>query len=192
MIEIAIVRHGETKWNQEERMQGHRDISLNENGLRQAALIAKRLSEQSWDAVISSDLKRAAVTADTIAAASNIDIVKRDGRLRERHFGRLEGTTPADRVREWGADWESMDHGAEDPEALFQRAMEFLDEAVVAYQGKRIIVVTHGGWIRQVFGRLFPLLDVGRPGNTAFSLIRHVHGQWTYSLYNCTEHLGTE
>src|SRR5690606_33512766 len=82
MIEIALVRHGETDWNRQGRMQGHRDIPLNERGLEQAARLARRLRREPglsrWNLVASSDLQRAFMTAACLAEAVGIAHIVRD------------------------------------------------------------------------------------------------------------------
>ncbi|CAI0553748.1 unnamed protein product [Linum tenue] len=90
--EIVVVRHGETEWNADKRIQGHVDVDLNEVGRQQAALVADRLSKESKiSAVYSSDLKRAFDTAQAIAdRCGGIEVIKEPG-LRERHLGDLQG-----------------------------------------------------------------------------------------------------
>lgn len=189
MTLLAIIRHGETDWNVMRRMQGHRDIPLNERGRQQAARVAERLAPETWDVLMSSDLSRAAETADIIAG--RIGAVERvfDPRLRERGLGRLEGSTPEERVQRWGENWHELDHGAESDEALFARAAGFLDETAARYQGKRLVVVTHGGWIKTLFAGLFPDLAQGHPANTSLSMIRRGDGGWHCLMYNAADHL---
>jgi len=173
-------------------MQGHRDIPLNDQGLNQAGRIARRLSDERWDAIISSDLKRAAVTADIIAATAAVPSPIRDQRLRERSFGRLEGTTNTERELEWGKAWIELEHGVESDESLFQRGSSFLEDMKRLYTSGSIIVVTHGGWIRQMFRELFPEMAEFQPGNTAMNRIRFEDGEWRCLLYNCTLHLNND
>ncbi|KAE8672612.1 Phosphoglycerate mutase-like protein 4 [Hibiscus syriacus] len=90
--EIVVVRHGETEWNADGRIQGHLDVELNEAGKQQAVLVADQLSkEPKISAVYSSDLKRALVTAETIAARCGGLEVITDPDLRERNLGDLQG-----------------------------------------------------------------------------------------------------
>lgn len=191
MIEVALVRHGETDWNRQGRMQGHRDIPLNANGLRQASRLAVRLSSGHWDMVVTSDLGRAEATAEQVARAAGIHRVVRDPRLRERSFGRLEGTTLNERIKRWGHNWHRLDHGTESDESLFMRVQSFLDDLARRERG-RIVVVTHGGWIRCLFRRLFPELQGAHPGNTSVSLLQYSGGKWRCILYNDTSHLASD
>jgi probable phosphoglycerate mutase len=191
MIEVALVRHGETDWNRQGRMQGHRDIPLNETGIMQARRLAERMKSDRWNMVWSSDLARAAATADQVAQAAGIPFVLRDARLRERNFGRLEGTTLAERVNRWGPDWQKLNHGVESDRELFGRAEAFLGELARKGEG-RFVVVTHGGWIREVFRRLFPEQAGVHPGNTAVSLLRLEEGAWRCLLAHDVSHLPTD
>ncbi|KAF4380766.1 hypothetical protein F8388_017120 [Cannabis sativa] len=98
--EIVVVRHGETEWNHDGRIQGHLDIDLNDAGRQQAVAVAERLSKEPKISVVySSDLKRALVTAETIAAkCGGLEVIK-DTDLRERHLGDLQGKVYSDAVK---------------------------------------------------------------------------------------------
>ncbi|KAG6666307.1 hypothetical protein CIPAW_01G022000 [Carya illinoinensis] len=90
--EIIVVRHGETDWNADGRIQGHLDVELNDTGRQQAATVADRLSrEPSISVVYSSDLKRALETAQIIAAGCGAQEVIKEPDLWERHLGDLQG-----------------------------------------------------------------------------------------------------
>ena len=99
MIELIVVRHGETDWNRVGRLQGHTDIALNSTGLEQAARLAAALAGESIAAIYSSDLARALATAKPVAAALGLTI-KLDPLLRERNYGLLEGMTFAEIVEQ--------------------------------------------------------------------------------------------
>lgn len=191
MIEVALVRHGETDWNRQGRMQGHRDIPLNERGMAQAMRLARRLRHIGWDLVASSDLQRAVMTADCLAEAAGVTRIVRDPRLRERHFGRLEGTTRAERLARWGTRWQLLDHGAESDEQLVARTQAFLADLTL-YGTGRFIVVTHGGWIRTFMRRYFPERAGIHPGNTSLSMLQWADGQWRCLSYNDTGHLAPD
>nr|GMD94657.1 phosphoglycerate mutase-like protein 4 isoform X1 [Ipomoea batatas] len=92
--EIIVIRHGETEWNAEGRIQGHLDVELNDIGRQQAHAVADRLSrEPKISVVYSSDLKRAFETAETIASSCGVLEVVKDPELRERHLGDIQGLT---------------------------------------------------------------------------------------------------
>lgn len=189
MTEFAIVRHGVTDWNIEGRMQGHRDIPLNNMGLLQATHIAERLQYEKWDIIVSSDLQRAAQTARCIADAGEIECRLNDPRLRERNFGALEGTTLEERESRWGKDYKLLNHGVEEDELLLARALQSMEEFASDYSEQKIVVVTHGGWISQFFKGVFPHEVLDHPNNTSLSIVKRGAEGWQYSLYNCTTHL---
>jgi probable phosphoglycerate mutase len=92
MTQLILIRHGETLWNTERRMQGQLDSPLTERGLWQAQQLGIRLKNQPFTTLYSSDLPRAARTAEQIAIVTGHNILI-DERLRERHFGAFEGMT---------------------------------------------------------------------------------------------------
>jgi 2,3-bisphosphoglycerate-dependent phosphoglycerate mutase len=160
--DLVLIRHGETAWNRERRIQGQLDTPLNDEGLRQAQAAAKRLSEQRSGyrlddpsapaSIVSSDLARCRETAGPIAAATGLP-VSYDARLRERSYGLFQGRTydevRRDRADAWGR-WlaRDPDFDVEGGDSLrtFQRRVEaVLSELARAHLGRTLIVVTHGG-----------------------------------------------
>src|SRR5687768_17379924 len=95
--QVVLIRHGETEWNRDQRIQGHLDVPLSERGLRQAERLAAWLAEEAPAAVLSSDLRRARVTAEVLAAG-RVPVVL-EPRIREGRFGSFEGLTTAE-IRE--------------------------------------------------------------------------------------------
>ena len=104
MTHLLLVRHGETDWNAQERIQGHTPTSLNANGRAQAELLTKRLASVPLTAIYSSDLPRARETAEAVAATHNLSVHIDEG-LRERSFGQWEGLTAEDLHRDWADAW---------------------------------------------------------------------------------------
>jgi probable phosphoglycerate mutase len=157
-IEILLVRHGETAWNAERRMQGHLDIALNEEGLRQAAALGRALLQMPLDAVWSSDLQRAAQTADAIAAPRGMT-VGIDAGLRERCFGIFEGALYAElaerhpqayhawQARELDARYPAGVNQAETLREFSRRSLGAINRLTAASHGvhRRVALVTHGG-----------------------------------------------
>ena len=90
MGRLLIVRHGETPWNVEGRLQGHADIDISEKGRQQAQKVAKRLADTPIDVAYSSDLARAWHTAEIILDQRNVPLHSTEG-LRERYYGVFEG-----------------------------------------------------------------------------------------------------
>ena len=149
---LLLIRHGETAWNAEHRIQGHLDIPLSAAGIRQAASLGERLAAEAITAVYSSELARAWLTAVPFAARLGLDI-NPDSRLRERSFGVFEGLT-ADEIaarhpegfRLWrmrDPAW-AMDDG-ESGQQLIDRVLSALDDIASRHRGETVAVVTHGG-----------------------------------------------
>jgi 2,3-bisphosphoglycerate-dependent phosphoglycerate mutase len=155
---LLVIRHGETAWNAEHRIQGHLDIPLSPAGIRQAAYLAERLAGESIDAVYSSELARAWLTAVPFAARLGLEIVA-DTRLRERSFGVFEGLTLDEiaaqhpeafrRWRERDPGW-AID-GGESGRQLIDRVLAALHDIVERHRGQTVAVVTHGGVLDVVY-----------------------------------------
>ncbi|MFJ6652233.1 histidine phosphatase family protein [Microbacterium sp. NPDC091313] len=159
MTILTLVRHGETDWNRDARIQGSTDIPLNDTGRAQAREAGRRLAERAQDApvvVVSSDMSRAAETADLIAEALGTTVAGRYPGLRERGYGEAEGLRSTDFHTRFGP-WHSAEvPGAEAWPIVRQRALAALAEAVadararVAPAEPEVIAVAHGALIRQV------------------------------------------
>src|SRR5690606_17132066 len=104
----------------------------------------------------------------------------------------LEGTTPEERLQRWGSESPRDGLGIEPEHVLFERAIELLNETVDRYEGKRVLLVTHGGWIVHVLRGLFPTLRFDWIGNTSLTTLIHEAGSWEAELVNCTAHISGE
>src|SRR5690606_21822390 len=154
MTEIWFIRHGETAWNHEGRLQGWQDIELNAAGREQAAQLAAHMAtlEQPFDALYSSDLQRAHTTAEPLAGELSLRIRTEPG-LRERGFGVLEGLDLAniDEIApEAAAARNSRDplrpiEGGESLGQFQARILATVNELAQRHAGERILAVTHGG-----------------------------------------------
>jgi probable phosphoglycerate mutase len=157
MTEIWLVRHGETPWNAERRVQGWEDIGLNETGIEQARALGRHIKNltqagQGLDAVYTSDLKRAHATAQTVAHEVGLPLNIHKG-VRERHFGVLQGLVYDEmdaHAPEAAAIWRARDPNAELPggESLgffYTRVIEAINEIAARHVGQRVMVVSHGG-----------------------------------------------
>ncbi|WP_019139553.1 histidine phosphatase family protein [Noviherbaspirillum massiliense] len=156
MTEILLIRHGETDWNAEKRLQGHLDIPLNAEGRRQAAALGRSLLDEPLDAIFSSDLQRARQTAEAIAAPRGMT-VQIDPGLRERCYGGFEGLTYeeiGERYPEAYLAWKARDPDARFPpgQNLAESLREFSQRAVSAIARlasrdgyRKIAIVAHGG-----------------------------------------------
>ena len=147
MIKLYVVRHGKTDWNDLNIMQGLTDIPLNEEGRRQAKALAQQIDLANIDLCFSSPLKRARETADIIVG-EKIEVVE-DQLLVERNWGEYERKTiDFDLVcRQW-SDFDDKTGNVESVRECLNRAKVFLDKIKKEYPNKRILVVSHGGFIK--------------------------------------------
>jgi probable phosphoglycerate mutase len=142
---LALVRHGQTDWNAELRIQGRTDIPLNDTGRAQAALAAQSLRDGGWQRVASSTLVRARETARVIADALGLDEPAAYPGLVERDYGVGEGMLVADFREQYGT---GPVPGAETVEELAARALEGLGAVAADAPDQPTVVVAHGGVIR--------------------------------------------
>jgi glucosyl-3-phosphoglycerate phosphatase len=163
MTRLIVWRHGRTEWNAAGRVQGQLDVDLDDVGQAQAAEVAPRIAESQPDAIISSDLRRAARTAAELAKLTGLDI-RLDARLRERDFGPWQGLT-GEEIRERYPD-DAARWGREGTEAPFsnpeietvddmgKRVIEAFREAIELVGDGTCVLVTHGGAARAGCGAL--------------------------------------
>lgn len=177
---ILAIRHGETAWNVDTRIQGHLDIPLNDTGRWQAQRLARSLAARdAIHAVYSSDLQRAHETAQAIAIATGTPLRTHTG-LRERGFGLFEGRTYAEIEQTWPTesehwrrrtpDWQPP-QGGESLIEVRARILQTLQELAAPHAGQQIVLVAHGGVMDQLY-RLATGQDLQAPrtwqlGNTA-------------------------
>ena len=151
---ILAIRHGETAWNVDTRIQGHLDIPLNDTGLQQARWLAQALAERdAVHAIYASDLARAHVTALTIGQTMGVAVTTHQG-LRERAFGDFQGRTfaeieselpeAAQHWRQRTPDWTPPGAG-ESLLTLRERVLRTVDELAARHLGEQIVLVAHGG-----------------------------------------------
>jgi probable phosphoglycerate mutase len=149
---LLLIRHGETAWNAEHRIQGHLDIPLSRAGIRQAGRLAECLADEPIEAVYTSELARAQLTAVPLAERLGLTAVA-DTRLRERSFGVFEGLTLDDialRYPEAFRLWRSRDpawtvEDGESGQALIDRVLAALHDITLRHTGGMVAIVTHGG-----------------------------------------------
>ncbi|MBO9728369.1 MAG: histidine phosphatase family protein [Chitinophaga sp.] len=190
MTQIAIIRHGTTSWNKAGKLQGHSDIPLDDEGKLQALKLGQRLSSESWDLVYSSHLIRARQTAAIVAQELGLDSVIEDHRLGEAGGGLIEGTTEEERQAKWGASWKLLDLGMESNAAVVARGRAFLTDLLAENPGKKILLVTHGSFIRQMLDALLPAMHPTPPmKNTSITRLQFSDENWHCELFNCVIHL---
>jgi uncharacterized phosphatase len=146
-VTFAFIRHGQTNWNRDERLQGSSDIPLNDLGREQAADAVAVLGATGtqWDAIVSSPLSRARETAEIIADGLGIELGPTYDDLIERHYGDGEGATAEVIAAKW------PDHnypGLESISSVVARAIRALDEIADTYGDKNVVIVCHGTLIR--------------------------------------------
>ncbi len=197
---LFLVRHGETQWNVESRIQGHLDTPLNRIGESQAQALGARLLRERFDAAYSSDLSRAWHTARMSVLDPERNII-RDGRLRERHLGVLQGLTHAEATIDQPKAWQALQSrdahraltGGESLGEFSRRVLGFMDNIVEKHAGARVLVVTHGGVLDEVYRRAkglphavprnFPIY------NASVNVLRHGNGTWDIEAWDDVSHL---
>lgn len=162
---FAFIRHGETDWNRDLRLQGSSDIPLNDTGRAQAREAVTVLGGIRWDAVVSSPLSRARETAQIIADGLGIELGPSYPELVERDYGAAEGAT-AEIIAE---NWPDRQYpGLETLDDVVARGEAALSRVADEYGERNVIIVCHGTIIRYTLGALAgQLLDPIRNGSTA-------------------------
>lgn len=171
---IGLLRHGQTDWNIDFRLQGVTDIPLNETGIAQARDAAAAIDAFEWDLVLTSPLSRARDTAAIVAEANGLAEVIVEPLLLERSFGEAEGLSH----EEWKARYADTNvvPGGETLAELESRARLLLDTLVANHHGKRVLAVSHGALIRKILTIVsdgeFPR-EGERLGNASMSVFIH-------------------
>jgi len=166
---ILAVRHGETAWNRDTRIQGHTDIGLNPLGHWQASRLAQALRDETIAAVYASDLARARETAQPVARLHGAEVQTHRG-LRERCFGQLEGLTwaeleilhPAEATAWRQRRPEFAPPGGESLLQLQARVLATVDELARQHPGQQVLMVVHGG-VLDILYRAATRLDLQAP-----------------------------
>lgn len=200
---VCLIRHGETEWNAQRRLQGQIDIDLNETGRHQAAMAARSLVDQGITVLYSSDLKRAWATAQAIGAALRLD-PRPAPELRERCYGKFEGITYEEAQVQQPEAYAAFiqrdpDYNFDTGESLrqmFARVTAKLRELVHAHQGERIAVVLHGG-VLDIVHRFVSRAPLEKPRdfpilNAAINWIVYADGQWSIESWGDVSHLQTD
>lgn len=148
---LYFVRHGQTNWNVEGRVQGTSDTELNEVGMAQAEKLAQELKDVDIDLIICSPLKRARKTAEIINRSKNCEIIV-DKNFIERDFGEFEGRTREEYPMAdfWNYKANYKYEKAECMSDFFNRIYKALDEIKEKYLDKNVLIVSHGGVSRPV------------------------------------------
>ena len=197
---LCIVRHGETDWNAERRLQGQADIGLNATGRAQAQAIRTHLHTQRFAAAYSSDLARAWRTAE-IALAGTPLAVSPAPTFRERDYGRYQGLTATDAARDHPAMHAShqardIHYDYENGESLVAfaaRVTAGMQALTERHAGEQVLVFTHGG-VLDIIYRMATQRGLDSPRdfsipNAALNWLEYASGQWQILAWADQSHL---
>jgi broad specificity phosphatase PhoE len=182
MTSLYLVRHGETDWNAQRRIQGATDIPLNAVGRAQAATTGRLLARREWDGIYSSPLSRAMETANIIAAEVGLDRPGTIDAIVERNYGAAEGLN-----------WEEIESrfpgdapvpGRETHAEVAERVVPALVRLAASLPGTALIVVTHGGVIRSVLNAVDPGVTHGSITNGSIHSFELVDGSLELVAFN--------
>ncbi|WP_319481694.1 histidine phosphatase family protein [uncultured Draconibacterium sp.] len=198
--EITIIRHGETMWNVQKRIQGQRNSKLSENGITQAELVAKALAKREFDVLLSSDLERAVETAKII----NKQLVlphKYNANLRERSFGIFEGKNFAEIEEKYPEEFrrykernpEFVVPGGESIQQMYKRVTSEIESIARNFKDQKVLIVSHGLVLEMMMYRTFSLkLDEPRAfsiNNSSISSFYIDSDNWFLKEWGVIEHL---
>ena len=197
---MILIRHGETTWNREGRVQGQTDSPLSTLGHAQAKATGLLLSGEPIDIIVSSDLGRTRDTAAAIAQATGATM-RFDARLRERCYGEIEGHTWPEVERKFPSAWERMTardpafapQNGESAREFSDRVIRVLTEIAAANDGRRIVIVTHGGVVGMLYRHVMHIaLDERREYallNASINRFRYVESRWFLDVWGDVSHL---
>ena len=197
---LIFIRHGMSTWNEARRWQGSANPPLSESGRRQVELLARRLARWKIDYLYSSDLARAAETAEIIGTALGIQPIS-DSLWRERGFGALEGLTSEEIAAQYPEVWASRMMGpiagvpgAEPQSDVIARSLAACSNILAQHQGQKVAIVSHGGMILTTLVNILGLPPAGHAllvvgGNTSISRVTIESGHARLTGLNDTAHL---
>jgi broad specificity phosphatase PhoE len=200
-MKLIMVRHGETRWNRENRVVGHIGIALNSNGRRQVELLAKRLENDNVSAIYSSPLKRARETAEAIARFHGLKVMDDDA-FKEIDAGEVEGLTFGEVMERYGVffkDWMKGDPslrmpGGESMTELQQRTWTAVEKIVEENTDREVILVSHSLAILSIIVRALGMAPSNfrrlRLSVASISILEFEDRGASLALFNDTCHLG--
>lgn len=200
VTKLFVVRHGETEWNVENRIQGHLDNELSRRGMQQAEALSERLRGMNFDALYSSDLARAAQTAKAISNTLGVEVVT-DQRLRERNMGVLQGLTldeahvqhtdALNRLR--SLDPEYIIPKGESLRQFSDRTVACIEELAQRHLGGLVLIATHGGVLECLMNHVLETpLDAPREfmsANASLNIYLCEAGEWSLETWGDISHL---
>jgi len=196
---LYIIRHGETDWNRLRRIQGHLDSQLNERGIAQAQALAEHLPDLTYQALYSSDLRRAVHTAEFLAQRTGLDIQTKTC-LRERDLGVLQGIIKEEAnaqqleiLEKYITDVNYVIPQGESSRQFMQRCVDCMTELAKQHSNEHILVVTHGGvlgnMLKHTVGIPIQQARHFRALNTSFNWFVYDAGDWTLHTWGDVQHL---
>jgi 2,3-bisphosphoglycerate-dependent phosphoglycerate mutase len=197
---FIVVRHGETAWNAQTRIQGHLDSPLNEEGMAQALLLAERLAQEPFDHFYASDLGRALQTAQPLADRTGKQPIP-NRQLRERSLGIFQGLTsvecerayPEDYGRFHGRDPDHAMPGGESIRELNRRVASVFEDLASRHAGECVLAVTHGGVLDALY-RVVTRMPLDQPRtfpvyNASVNRVRREANGWVLESWGDISHL---
>ncbi len=197
---VFALRHGETAWNVDTRIQGQLDVPLNDTGRWQARQLGLAISEEGIDAIYASDLSRAYETARAVADACARDVITDIG-LRERGFGEFEGFTWKEIETRWPVEserWRRRDldfapAGGETLRQFYERTVDVARRLASGHPGQTIALVAHGG-VMDCLYRAASRIDLQAPrswqlGNASINRLLHTPEGFSLVGWSDTQHL---
>jgi probable phosphoglycerate mutase len=183
-VTIAIARHGQTESNLHNLWSGEGDDNLNETGKLQAVILSKQLMGYNFELVISSDKKRAVETAKIISSELGIPFGGSLRILRDRSYGSAEGLTSEQIFSKFGVrmtntlsgELDSLE-GAEKVLDVYKRVHDFINTAVRRFEGKKIVVVSHGAFVRAFYALAINNYQGSRITNCSHFIVKIVNGR---------------
>ncbi len=201
MTRFYLVRHGQTDWNQEKRMQGQHETDLTPLGKKQAIALGERLEDIEFDLVYSSPQRRAMETTRLILGKRQIPIIPDDA-LKEILMGDWQGILIEDLMEEYPEEIDLFWHhpeqyrreGCETYDDVRKRAGQFMERTAAENPGKNILVVTHGALLKTLYTyfKYQPIAEIAHavhPLSTAIAIVEKRDGIWNVMSWNDTEHL---
>jgi 2,3-bisphosphoglycerate-dependent phosphoglycerate mutase len=197
---LVLVRHGETAWNAEGRVQGQTDVPLNEVGRAQARALVPVLAAERFGAIYSSDLRRVRETARPTARVLGLE-TRLDAGLRERHYGMFETLTYVECRERFPVEFErfrqkelEFDFGSgESLQTFYERALATVGAIVARHAGEAVLVFTHGGVLEMLYREatargLRAVRDFEIP-NAAINRFEFAAGRWQLRAWAECDHL---
>lgn len=189
MTTVYLVRHGETDWNVEGRLQGIQDTSLNEMGKKQAHACGAFLKTMNWDVLVSSPLKRAMETATTINEYVEKEQIVTINELKEKDFGHASGKTKEEIELAFP---DGIVTGMEEDNRFKDRVLGALNSIREEFSNKTVLVVAHGAVIHSILDSI----SEGQYGhgksridNGGISHLQFIHNKWVINDFNNINHL---